>query len=210
MSVCQFLHERLMRLPRFKAKYDPQEIPENGLYFVFERGEAAHDGERIVRVGTHTGQNNLSKRLKEHLYTMNKDRSIFRKHVGRCILTRRDDPFLETWDIDLTTRQARAKFEHVVDKKRLGEVEQEVSDYMNDNFSFVVLRVDDKADRLAAESGILSVIADCGGCRASDSWLGQYHPNAAIRGSGLWNIQGLNDAPITQAFAERLISAEAL
>ncbi len=173
MSVCQFLHERLMGLPRFKAKYDPQEIPENGLYFVFERGEAAHDGERIVRVGTHTGQNNLSKRLKEHLYTMNKDRSIFRKHVGRCILTRRDDPFLETWDIDLTTRQARAKFEHVVDKKRLGEVEQEVSDYMNANFSFVVLRVDDKADRLAAESGILSVIADCGGCRASDSWLGQ-------------------------------------
>ncbi len=141
MSVCQFLHERLRELPRFKADYDPQEIPENGLYFVFERDEAAHNGERIVRVGTHTGQNNLPKRLKEHLYTMNKDRSIFRKHVGRCLLARLDDPFLETWDIDLTTRQARAKFEHLVDKKRLGEVEQEVSAYMNANFSFVVLRV---------------------------------------------------------------------
>jgi hypothetical protein len=210
MSVCQFLHERLRELPRFKADYDPREIPENGLYFVFEKDEAAHNGERIVRVGTHTGQNNLPKRLKEHLYTMNKDRSIFRKHVGRCLLARLGDPFLESWEIDLTTRQARAKFEHLVDRERLDEVEQEVSAYMNANFSFVVLRVDDKADRLAAESGILSVIAACDGCHASDSWLGRYHPSAAIRESGMWNILGLKETPITQAFAERLTSTGAL
>jgi hypothetical protein len=210
MSVCQFLHERLRELPRFKADYDPREIPENGLYFVFEKDEAAHNGERIVRVGTHTGQNNLPKRLKEHLYTMNKDRSIFRKHVGRCLLARLGDPFLESWEIDLTTRQARAKFEHLVDRERLDEVEQEVSAYMNANFSFVVLRVDDKADRLAAESGILSVIAACDGCHASDSWLGRYLPSAAIRESGMWNILGLKETPITQAFAERLTSTGAL
>jgi hypothetical protein len=98
----------------------------------------------------------------------------------------------------------------LVDKKRLWEVEQEVSYYMNANFSFVVLRVEQQDRQACGGVGILSVIAACGGCRASDSWLGRYHPSAAIRESGLWNIQGPDETPITQAFAERLTSAEAV
>ena len=37
----------------------------------------------------------ILKRLNEHLFTPNKDRSIFRKHVGRCLLVQRNDLFLK-------------------------------------------------------------------------------------------------------------------
>ncbi len=205
MTVCQFLHDELRKLPRFHAGYNPQDIPRNGLYFLFERDAFAHGGERIVRVGTHTGDGNLPKRLKEHLYTKNKDRSVFRKHIGRSILAQRNDPFLEMWEIDLTTRKAREEHSSKIDMQRLAEVEQEVSDYMNINFSFVVLKVEDKTARLTAEAGLLSAIAACTDCCACSKWLGLHHSNPAIRESGLWNIQGLNDTPITLEDAKTLL-----
>jgi hypothetical protein len=196
-AACQFLHERLVKLPRLRAGFDPRTLPGNGLYFLFENEEAAHGGERIVRVGTHTGENNLPKRLNEHLYTPNKDRSIFRKHVGRCILSQRNDPFLEAWEIDLTTKKAREKSGHLVDKQRWAEVEKEVSRYINENFSFVVLKITEKESRMRAEMDLLGSVAQCTECRASGHWLGLHHPNRAIRESGLWNIRGLDSAPIS-------------
>lgn len=210
MSVCEFLHREVAKLPRFRHGFNLKDIPANGIYFLFENGEEAHNGERIVRIGTHTGQNNLPKRLKEHLYTPNKDRSVFRKHIGRSLLTRLNDPFLAAWEIDLTTRKAREQFAHKVDKLKLEEVEREVSDYMNSNFSFAVLRVDGKDDRLAAESGLLSAIAACAGCRPSQKWLGLHHPKSVIRESGLWNVLGLDKAPIEQADMEQLFLKGAL
>ncbi|HRI76967.1 MAG TPA: hypothetical protein PLX33_08265 [Alphaproteobacteria bacterium] len=210
MSVCEFLHKEIAKLPRFRHGFNLKDIPANGIYFLFENGEEAHNGERIVRIGTHTGQNNLPKRLKEHLYTPNKDRSVFRKHIGRSLLTCRNDPFLAAWEIDLTTRKAREQFEHKVDKSRLDEIEQEVSDYMNLNFSFAVLPVDGKDERLTAESGLLSAIAACAGCRPSSKWLGLHHPKLVIRESGLWNVLGLDKTPIEQADVERLFLKGAL
>ena len=204
MTVCEFLHRELVKMPRFRYGFNLKDIPKNGIYVLFENGEFAHSGERIVRVGTHTGQNNLPKRLKEHLYTPNKDRSVFRKHIGRSLLTRRDDPFLETWEIGLTSRKDRERFAHQVDKSLLAAVEQEVSGYMNSNFSFAVLRVEGKDDRLKAEAGLLSTIAACSCCSPSQNWLGLHHPHSTIRESGLWNIQGLRKAPIEQADVERL------
>jgi hypothetical protein len=66
-EACQHLHDVLSRLPRF-TREDLAQIPKNGLYILFEKGEEAHGGERIVRVGTHRGQNNLPARIREHLY----------------------------------------------------------------------------------------------------------------------------------------------
>ena len=204
--ACQYLHETLAKWPRFSARFDPGDIPDNGLYFLFERGETAHGRERIVRIGTHTGQNNLAKRLKEHLYTTNKDRSIFRKHIGRCLLAQRNAPFIEYWEIDLTTRKEREKWELIIDKQRLAETEKMVSEYINDYFSFTVLSVKDKNQRLRYESGLLSAIAQCPECKASTQWLGSYHPNTVIRNSGLWNIQGLNNIPFTIEEIDLLLS----
>ena len=39
--------------------------------------------------------------------TENKDRSIFRKNIGRAILNKNQDPFLGQWELDLTTRKAK-------------------------------------------------------------------------------------------------------
>ncbi|MCE9508517.1 MAG: hypothetical protein K8R48_09450 [Alphaproteobacteria bacterium] len=207
-AACQCVHKTLAMWPRFRAGFNPKELPRNGLYFLFEKGEIAHGGERIVRVGTHTGQNNLPKRLHEHLYTPNKDRSIFRKHIGRCLLARQSDLFLAFWELDLTTKKQREKSGYLVDKKRLAEVEKDVSDYINENFSFAVLPVEDKENRLRIEAGMLSTIAQCSECIASAHWLGRHHPNPVIRESGLWNIQGLKGDPFSQTEIEALLTSQ--
>jgi hypothetical protein len=130
-EACQYLHDTLSRLPRLK-RGDLAKVPPNGVYVLFEMGEEGHGGERIVRIGTHTGQNNLAPRIREHLYTPNKDRSIFRKHVGRCLLARAKDAFLAQWEIDLTTKSSREMNAHKIDEIRLKEVENEVTRYMTD------------------------------------------------------------------------------
>jgi hypothetical protein len=83
-DACQYLHDALSRLPRLRRE-NLAKVPDNGIYVLFEKDEEGHSVERIVRAGTHRGRNNLAPRVREHLYTPNKDRSIFRKHVGRCL-----------------------------------------------------------------------------------------------------------------------------
>jgi len=83
---------------------------------------------------------NLPGRIREQLYTPNKDRSIFRKHVGRCLLNRNKDPFLAQWEIDLTPTVSRNQDGDRFDRDRLQEVEAEVTRYMVDSFSFTTLR----------------------------------------------------------------------
>ncbi|MFZ3085263.1 MAG: hypothetical protein WA097_01295 [Candidatus Hydromicrobium sp.] len=69
---------------------------------------------RIVRMGSHTGQDQLCSRLNQHFINENKDRSIFRKNIGKCLLNMRDDPYLEIWELDLTTRDSKNKFNHLI------------------------------------------------------------------------------------------------
>jgi len=205
---CRYLHEVLSKLPRFEAGYDLALIPENGVYFLFENGEEGHGKKRIVRVGTHRSQNGLAKRIKEHLLTPNKDRSIFRKHIGRCLLSRECDPFLKQWEIDLTTRLAREKFGDQIDLEKLREVEESVSAYMNEKFSFVVLEFNERPERLAAERSFIATIARCSGCGPSKDWLGLHHPNPAIKESGLWNVQGLDGTPLEARELEMMFGSK--
>ncbi len=137
-STCQHLHHTLLRLPRLRRE-DLARVSDNGIYVLFENGEPGHDGKRVVRVGTHRGQNNLPGRIRKHLYKTDKDRSIFRKHVGCCLLAKVGDPFLAQWEIDLTTKASCASNEGKVDKIRLQEVEADVTRDMVENFSFAVL-----------------------------------------------------------------------
>lgn len=106
-ELCNQLHQLFQQLPRFRFPFDFNNIPLNGIYILFETGEVAHGTERIVHIGTYTGNNNLRSRLKEHFIKENKDRSIFRKNIDRAILARDKDPFLKQWELDLTTRTAK-------------------------------------------------------------------------------------------------------
>ena len=103
---CHQLHELFNQLERFSFPFDDSRIPANGIYILFEKGESAHGGDRIVRVGTRRGDNRLPSRLREHFIKENKDRSIFRKNIGRALLNQRSDQFLAKWNQDLTPRES--------------------------------------------------------------------------------------------------------
>ena len=95
---CNTIHKLFNGVKRIHFPFNRNEIPLNGIYVLFEKGENAHGVDRIVRIGTHTGNNQLISRLWQHFIHENKDRSIFRKNIGRCFLNKSHDPFLEQWD----------------------------------------------------------------------------------------------------------------
>ena len=83
-SICKSLHQFVNGLKRVTFPFDISLLPRNGIYILFEHGEQAHMGDRIVRIGTHTGDNQLRSRIQQHYIKENKDRSIFRKNIGRA------------------------------------------------------------------------------------------------------------------------------
>jgi hypothetical protein len=190
-NICNDLHHLFQNLKRYKFPFNSEELPKNGIYILFEKNEFAHNGDRIVGVGIHTGEDNLIKRLKEHLKE-NKDRSIFRKNIGRAILYKRNDYFLEKWNLN----KNEAKLLSLVDKEKQKLVEKEVTEYIRDNVSFVVFEVKSKSDRLYFKSKIISTISLCKECKPSNHWLGLSSPIQKIRESGLWLVQGLNKTPL--------------
>src|SRR4030043_1564 len=107
---CERLHKMFNSMKRFSFPFKEDEIPLNGIYILFEKGEQGHGLHRIVRIGTHTGKYQLISRLNQHFLNENKDRSIFRKNIGRALLNKRKDTYLDNWEIDLTTKEAREKF----------------------------------------------------------------------------------------------------
>ncbi len=190
-EICARLHLLLRELKTHRFPYKVEHIPSNGIYVLFEKGETGHNGKRIVRIGTHTGDGNLRSRLKEHFLVANKDRSIFRKNIGRALLNRDKDPFLAQWEFDLTTRAAKRKIAPLVDYLKQDEVEQEVSAYIRDQFEFVVISEPEKASRIVLEARIISTVSLCTDCAASQDWLGSSSTKDKIRISGLWQVNGL-------------------
>jgi hypothetical protein len=188
---CHTLHQLFNGMKKHSFPFNEKEIPFNGIYILFEKGETAHSANRIVRVGTHTGKDQLRSRLFQHFLNENKDRSIFRKNIGRALLNKDKDPFLEQWEIDLTTRDAKEKHSDSLDLKRQKEIEKRVSKYLQDNFSFAVFQIDDKKKRLEFESKIISTISICDECKPSENWLGLFSPKEKIRESGLWLVNEL-------------------
>ena len=196
--ICSELHHLLEAGKRYSFPFNESEIPQNGIYVLFEKGETAHDVEKIVRIGTHTGNGRLVSRLKEHFLKENKDRSIFRKNIGRAILTKRNDIFLKQWNWDLTTRANKDKLLPLLDVQKQKQIEKEVTKYIHEHFSFMVFEVQLKADRLDMESKIISTVSLCQNCKPSDNWLGNSSPVDKIRESGLWLVQGLYRTPLNE------------
>jgi hypothetical protein len=190
-DICERLHHLFNRQKRFRFPFDIKDIPANGIYILFESGEKAYDCDRIVRAGTHTGQGQLPSRLKQHFLKPNKDRSIFRKNIGRALLKKSGDPYAKNWEFDLTTRAARMLHRELMGNERQGQIECEVSSYIQTNFSFAVVEVPEKIDRLRIESRIISTVSNCMKCGPSSTWLGLDSPVKKICDSGLWLVNGL-------------------
>jgi hypothetical protein len=207
-EICRKLHLLVNRQKIQSFPFDPHDIPLNGIYVLFEKGEPAHGVNRIVRIGTHTGNNQLPSRLDQHFIHENKDRSIFRKNIGRALLNKDNDPFLDQWELDLTSREARQRYARMIDTKKQSQVERRVTEYIQLSFSFVVFEVPKKEDRLKWESRMISTVSWCQECKPSPQWLGSYSPKEKIREGGLWIVNELYKQPLSEEELEQLISYE--
>jgi len=203
-NECKAIHKLTSAIERHSFPFNKSAIPTNGIYVLFQKAEMGHKQDRIVRIGTHTGSNQLRLRLEQHFLTENKDRSIFRKNIGRALLNKRKDPFLKHWEIDLTTRKAKDQYFSLIDFDYQKQVESEVSQYIRDNFSFVSFEVQDKAERLEIESKLISTVSLCDECRPSSNWLGNYSPKTKIVESGLWLVLELYKTPFDALGIEHL------
>jgi hypothetical protein len=197
-KYCEEIHRLFNSMKRYSFPYNPNDIPLNGIYILFQKGEKAHGVDRIVRIGTHTGKDQLRSRLWQHFVNENKDRSIFRKNIGRALLNKNEDSFLKQWELDLTTKESKDKHIKDVDMQKQKEIEKQVTKYLQDNFTFVVFEVLDKDKRLELESKIISTVSSCDKCKASKDWLGNYSPKDKIRESGLWLVNELYKEPLNE------------
>ncbi len=198
-AECNRLHLLCSKLKRFQVPFEIKETPKNGIYLVFENGENAHNQERIVRIGSHTGKDQLQSRILQHFINENKDRSIFRKNIGRALLKKENDRFLAQWELDLTTKKAKAQWQGKIDQEKQKQIEKQVTTYLQKKCSFVVIEIPEKAERLELESKLISTISNCQECKPSKEWLGQYSPKEKIRESGLWIVNELYKTPLNQA-----------
>ena len=190
-KICNEIHEIFNELKEYSFPFNEKEIPKNGIYILFEKGEKFNNLKRIVRIGTHTGNNQLQSRLKQHFVKENKDRSIFRKNIGRAFLNAQNDSFLKQWELDLTTRANKEKYSEHIDFNKQQSVENAVSEYIQNNFSFAVFEVLEKEQRLRIESRIISTVSNCTDCKPSEDWLGLSSPKQKIKDSGLWLVNEL-------------------
>jgi hypothetical protein len=170
--------------------------------FIFEKGEKAHGGNRIVRVGTTTGdKTTLADRLHEHYD--NEGRSIFRNHIALCFLKKDSDPCNLT-GLFLKSKIYRDRWKKTANNEELKTfqmINETVSNHIRKNCSLIAFPVS-KEYRRCWETKIISTVYSCSDCKASENWLG----NVSLRNvsprreiickSGLWNVQGVNNKNI--------------
>lgn len=164
---------------------------ENGIYLIFESGESAYGMDRIVRVGTHRADGRLKARLKDHYLRKNKDGSIFRKNIGLALLNKEQDEYLDIWRLNTSSPKIKEENKDRLKPVYEKEIEKKVSRYLKENTGFTCIEVRDKMERLRIEEGLIAILNKNQRFKASDEWLGNYHPDIEIRESYLWNKQGL-------------------
>lgn len=182
--------------------------PQRGVYFFFERGEfrtTSGSGLRIVRVGTHalkTGSSTtLWHRLKQHRGTEinnggNHRGSVFRHHVGTALAN------YNKWPADIVRTWPRGSSASKEIREKEQPYEEQVSEYIG-QMPFLWLDVDDEPGpstmRGFIERNSIALLSnyydeDSPIDPPSNLWLGKFTGHQAIRRSGLWNVNHVNDS----------------
>lgn len=204
-ALLEELRERLGGYRRLAECTGKDGWPERGLYFFFEAGEerSTASGPRVVRVGTHaltaTSRTRLWGRLAQHRGTLtppggNHRGSIFRLHVGECLLRSRKTaaPDLSSWG-----KGNSAKGEVVAAERAL---EGEVSAYIG-KLPFLWLAVENRPDgshdRGYLERNAIALLSNYAAeprlDPASPEWLGRHSSRLEIQRSGLWNVNHVGE-----------------
>ena len=182
---CADLHGQLQRQPRYQLPPPFTEFPLNGVYFIFETGEQSHNGfDRIVRVGSHRGRNNLLPRLRQHITPHG--RSSFRYDVGRSAIENPKavniEPIdIETWDNSDTIPRNSAETDARV--QQLDRFETQLSAYIAKQFQFSVIGTREEAEALQLEKACIATVAQCAHCK--EVAKARLRP----RNGFLWNTQ---------------------
>lgn len=179
--------------------------PSHGVYFFFEPGELREDDRtpRVVRVGTHaltaTSKTKLWDRLRTHRGRVagrnpgggNHRASIFRLHVGTALIDRYGSfpGAAETW----------GKGSSVPRDIRDREIalEQAVSRHIG-AMPVLWLAVPDRHARATIEQSCIALLSNRDRLTIdppSTNWLGHHAGREALRASGLWNVNHVDDVP---------------
>jgi len=180
------------------------------------------DKPRIVRIGTHKDGNFRSRIKEQYLldeswmnFDKNKpkpsDRSIFRKNIGRVLLSKDRDSYLQIWNnIDFMLRENRELWGNKRNIEKERKIEEEITRILRERFSFRFIMIDNQMERIGSkglESSLIGTITRCKLCKPSASWLGNYSPIQKVRESGLWLVQHLKAYPINENDKEIVLSA---
>jgi len=212
-AKCEQLHALLKGLERHGYPFGTKPIPQNGIYVQFEKGESGHGGDRIVRIGTHTGtKSSLKDRLGEHFEDFK--RSVFRRKVGAAIINRDIKNGSRLWlEDDLVIWSApdwhkrKERFQAKGRNSILAEIEKQVSRHIRDSISFVCIDVRDLESRAHFESGLISTVSNCTKCGPSKNWLGNFSTKPKVGKSGLWQEKELWKNDLTDADMDFLKTA---
>jgi len=223
-TECAWLHQQLEPLPLIRYPFSKESLPKNGIYFFYEDGQVwGHGGglPRIVRVGTHR-DGNFPSRISEHFLLneskMNfgidgaapKDRSIFRKNIGRALLSRSHDGYLPLWEIDFISRANRQQYGTMRNLEKEKDVEREITKILRSTFSFRFIVMENQVERMGSsglESNLIGTCAKCSSCKPFEGWLGKHSPIEKIRTNGLWLVQHLTAEVIDDSQKEQVLSA---
>lgn len=208
---CLWLHKQIERLPLIEYPFDLGKLSDDGIYFFYEKGEVwGHGGSkpRIVRVGAHRS-GNFKSRLNDHFVfnenKMNfnamqpapKERSIFRKNIGRALLNKQKSDYLRIWEMDFTDRESRDKGNHLRNIEFEKKVESRISGLLRKTFSFRYIAVENEMGGKGLESRLIGTIAQCELCYPSRGWLGLHSPIDKICKGKMWLVQHLDSSGIT-------------
>ena len=174
-SDCQWLHEQIERLPLIKYPFDLEKLPDDGIYFFYEDGETwGHGGSkhRIVRIGAHRS-GNFKSRINDHfVFDKNKmdfnakrpapkERSIFRKNIGRALLNKEQSNYLKIWEIDFTDRESRDTRSHLRNIALEKKVEGQISNLLREKFSFRYIAVENEMGGEGLEGRLIGNVDQC-------------------------------------------------
>ena len=157
---------------------EPNALPLNGIYVMFDKDPQTGKLGRIVRIGTHepTNPNGLISRVFSH-FSGSKNRSILRKHVGSSLL-RSKPKALESWRVKNVPGDSAT--------------EKKVTQYLIDHIAVGFVPIDkldvlSEVEKYLISAVALATVSDAELVAQREGWLGNDCDDPTVAEYGIWN-----------------------
>jgi len=203
------LERRVGGTRRLKGCDGYMDWPDRGVYFFLEPGEtrSATDQSRVTHAVSAGSGTTLWDRLKQHYGTGSRSAahphggnhrgSVYRERVGEAIVEKHA---LRDEYPDWGTRWSAIDRDRSTVRDEEYILERRVSAYLREQ-PFLWVALDDEpgpdSDRASVERNVIALLSNVGAATVDprpEGWLGQYSRNRAIRTSGLWNVDHVDEA----------------